>query len=254
MGMSNCSGQCELCINYGHCLAGCGDNEFQLDEEKFKSIKKNLSNTYVVMPVTTGLRLDQEAEPLADYDAIIQCTNKMVKSKECVDLGLEPTHMINNVSIRHGDIAGDMRVTTYTDEEFIVYHEGLKTSLKFRPEMLPKISYDGKLFYKLFDPKMVSTINPKFKPDTLVQLIRDPESDFNDTEEDITGLCYIEKYDDLEGFLVVRIRKKLTGIENRPYTLIAPSRFFTLVELNKYLFKVIDVDFGKISESLRGLL
>lgn len=61
MGMSNCSGQCELCVNYGHCLAGCGDDEFQLDEEKLKSIKKNLSITYV-MPVRRGLRLDQEKE------------------------------------------------------------------------------------------------------------------------------------------------------------------------------------------------
>jgi len=185
-------------------------------------------------------------EPLADYDAIIQGTNKMVKSKECVELGLEPTHMINNVSIRHGDIVGDMRVMTYTDEEFVVYHEGLKTSLKFRPWMLPKISYDGRAFYKLFDSKMVSTINPKFKPDTLVQLIRDPECDFIDTEEDITGLCYINEYEDnLKGFVVIRIQKKSTGNENRPYTLIAPSRFFTLDTLNKYLFKVIDVNFGE---------
>jgi hypothetical protein len=187
------------------------------------------------------------AEYLADYDPIIQYTNKIVKSKECVDLGLKPTHMINNVSIRHGDIAGNMRVETYTDEEFTVYHEGLKISLKFRPEMLPKISYDGKLFYKLFDSKMISEINPEFKSDTLVQLIRDPEADFEDTEEDITGLCYIEEYvDNLEGFSITHIRKKSTDIENRPYTLVSPSRFFTSNELNKYLFKVIDVDFGKI--------
>ena len=186
-------------------------------------------------------------EPLADYDAIIQYTNKTMKSKECIELGLKPTHMINNVSIRHGDITGDMRVKTYTDEDFTVYHEGLKICIKFRPEMLPKISYDGKLFYKLFDSEIVSSINPKFKPDTIVQLIRDPECYFNDTEEDITGLCYIEEYDDdLEGFLITHIRKKSTGMENRPYTLVAPSRFLTLNELHKYLFKVIDVDFGKI--------
>lgn len=186
-------------------------------------------------------------EPLADYDKIIQYTNKMVKSKECIELGLEPTHMINNVSVLHGDISGDMRVKTYTDEEFTVYHEGLKTILKFRPEMLPKISYDGKKFYYLFDSKGVSAVNPNFKPDTLVQLIRDPEADFRDTEDDITGLCYIEEYDtDLGGFSVTHIRKKSTGMENRPYTVMVPTRFFTLNELNKYLFKVIDVDFGKI--------
>lgn len=188
-------------------------------------------------------------ESLDDYDAIVQYTNKSIKSKECVELGLEPTHMINNISIRHGDIIGDMRVNTYTDEEFVVHHEGLKTSLKFRPEMLPKISYDGKLFYKLFDSKMVSTINPKFKTDTLVQLIRDPECDFKDTEEDITGLCYIGEYvDSLEGFSMTQLQKKVTNIENRPYTLWTHTRFFSLVELNKYLFKVIDVDFGKIHD------
>jgi hypothetical protein len=231
-------------------LAGCGDDDFLLDVEKFKVHTENWWN---VNTDFDGDRLDRVF--LDDYDAIIQCTNKIIKSKECVELGLA-THMVNNVSIRNGNIFGDMRVKTYTDEEFVVYHEGLKTILKFRPEMLPKISYDGESFYKLFDSEMVSTINPKFKPDTLVQLIRDPEVDFNDTEDDITGLCYIEKYDDdLEGFSVIHIQKKLTGIENRPYTLIAPSRFFTLTELSKYLFKVINVDFGKIRDkSVRGLL
>jgi hypothetical protein len=166
-----------------------------------------------------------------------------------VELGLEPTHMINKISVRHGDIVGDMRVKTYTDEEFIVYHEGLKTTLKFTPEMLPKISYDGKLFYKLFDSKMISTVNFRFKTDTLVQLIRDPEFDFNDTEEDFTGLCYISEHDDdWEGFSITHIQKKSTGQKNRPYTLKTSSRFFTLIELNKYLFKVIDVDFGKIHD------
>lgn len=183
------------------------------------------------------------------FDAIIQYTNKTIKSKECVELGLEPTHVINNISIRHGDIAGDMMVKTYTDEEFTVYHEGLKTILKFRPEMLPKISWDGKLFYKLFDSKLVSSVNPDFKPDTLVQLIRKPEVDFMVTEEDFTGLCYITEYDDnLKGFSITHIRKKSTGQENRPYTLITPSRFFYMNELNKYLFKVIDVHFGEIHE------
>jgi hypothetical protein len=185
------------------------------------------------------------AEPLADYDPIIQYTNKIVKSKECVEL--VPTHMVHNVLIRDGNIFGDMRVKRYTDEEFVVYHEGLKTNLTFRPEMLPKISYDGKVFYELFDSEMVSSVNPDFKPDTLVQLIRDPEADFQVTEEDLTGLCYITEYDDnLKGFSIIHIQKKITGVKNRPYTLRTPSRFFTLIELNKYLFRVIDVDFGEI--------
>ena len=190
---------------------------------------------------------DTYVEPLVNYDPIIQYTNKIVKSRECIELGLEPTHMVNNVAIRNGNIFGDMRVKTYTDEEFVVYHEGLKTSLTFRPEMLPKISYDGKIFYKLFDSEMVSSVNPDFKPDTLVQLIRDPNADFQVTEEDLTGLCYITEYDDnLKGFSIIHIQKKPTGVESRPYTLRAPSRFFTLIELNKYLFKVIGVDFGEI--------
>ena len=56
---------------------------------------------------------NQYTDPLTNYDAIIQGTNKVIKSKDCVELGLDPTHMINNVSIRHGDITGDMRVKTY---------------------------------------------------------------------------------------------------------------------------------------------
>lgn len=184
------------------------------------------------------------------FDAIIQYTNKSIKSKECVELGLAPTHTVNNVSVRKGNISGDMRVTRYTDEEFIVYHEGLKTTLAFRPEMLPKISYDGKVFYKLFDSEMVSAINPDFKPDTLVQLIRDPKCDFSIDEVDFTGLFYIEEYDGgLEGFTVTHIRKKSTGWENRPYTLVAPTRFFSVDELKKYLFRVLDVDFGKIRDN-----
>jgi hypothetical protein len=154
--------------------------------------------------------------------------------------------MINNISIRHGDITGDMRVTRYTDEEFVVYHEGLKTTLTFRPEMLPKISYNGKIFYKLFDSEMVSSVNPDFKPDTLVQLIRDPEADFKD-ENDLTGVYYIEEYDEtFEGFVCTHVVKKATNQENRPFTLVSPVRCFKTNELNKYMFKVIDVDFGKI--------
>lgn len=62
MGMSNCSGPCEFCVNNGHCLVGLGYDDFQFDEEKFKSITKNLSNTYVFMPVRRELRLAQEKE------------------------------------------------------------------------------------------------------------------------------------------------------------------------------------------------
>ena len=186
---------------------------------------------------------------LADYDPIIQGENKIIKSKECMELGLEPTHMVHNVSIRNGNIFGDMRVKSYTDEEFVVYHEGLKTSLTFKPYMLPKISDDGEKFYKLFDSKMVSIVNPDFKLDMLVQLIRDPEYDFRGTEEDMTGVWYIKEYDyDLKGFSMTRIQKKSTGQENTSYTLITPSRFFYMNELNKYLFKVIDVHFGEIHE------
>ena len=185
-------------------------------------------------------------EPLVDYDKIIQYTDKMVKSKECIELGLAPSHMINNVSVSHGDISGDMRVKTYTDEEFTVYHEGLKTLLKFKPQVLPKISYDGKKFYYLFDSKRVSSVNPNFKPDTLVQLIRNPEADFT-TEDDLTGVYYIEEYDEtFGGFICTHVAKKATGQENRPFTLVSPVRCLKLDELNKYLFKVIDVDFGEI--------
>ena len=186
------------------------------------------------------------AEPLADYDPIIQYTSKVVKSKECVELGLEPSHMINKVSVRNGEISGDMWVKHYTDEEFTVYHEGLKTLLKFGPEVLPKISWDGKKFFHLFDSKMVSSVNPNFKPDTLVQIIRDPEADFKD-EDDLTGVYYIEEYDEtFEGFVCTHVAKKATNQENRPFTLVSPVRCFKTNELNKYMFKVIDVDFGEI--------
>ena len=187
-----------------------------------------------------------DATPFSDYDPIIQCENKIVKSRECIELGLEPTHMVENVSIRNGNIFGDMRVKTYTDKEFVVYHEGLKTLLKFGPEMLPKISYNGKVFYKLFDSEMVSTVNPDFKPDTLVQIIRDPEADFKD-ENDITGVYYIEEYDEtFESFVCTHVVKKATNQENRPFTLVSPAMCFKTNELNKYMFKVIDVDFGEI--------
>lgn len=190
------------------------------------------------------------AETLDDYDAIIQGTNKIIKSKEAEVLELKPTQMIHNVLFRHGEISGDMMVKTYTDEEFTVYHEGLKMTLTFKPWMLPKISYNGKVFFKLFDSEMVSAINPDFKPDTLVQLIRDPKCDFSIDEVDFTGLFYIEEYDGgLEGFTVTHIRKKSTGWENRPYTLVAPTRFFSVDELKKYLFRVLDVDFGKIRDN-----
>lgn len=191
-----------------------------------------------------------EVETLADYDAIVQYTNTSVKSEHQIISNLKTGDIINAITIRHGHIDGEMVIKTYTDEEFTVYHNGLKISLTFTPEMLPEITFHNGESERLFKCELVPSVHPKFKPDTLVQLIRDPECDFKDTEENFTGLCYIKEYDDadFEGFSITHIQKKSTGQENRPYTLITPSRFFTLHELNKYLFKVIDVDFGKIHD------
>jgi hypothetical protein len=188
-------------------------------------------------------------ETLADYDAIVQYTNSSVKSEHPIISNLKCGDIIHDVTIRHGHIDGEMVIKTYTDEEFTVYHNGLKISLKFTPEMLPEITFHNGESERLFKCELVPSVHPKFKPDTLVQLIRDPEADFKYIEEDITSLCYVGEYvDSLEGFSMTQIQKKVTNIESRPYTLCVSTRFFSLVELNKYLFKVIDVDFGKICD------
>ena len=193
---------------------------------------------------------DYIMETLADYAAIVQYTNSTVKSEHPIISNLKTGDIINAITIRHGhNIDGEMVIKTYTDKEFTVYHNGLKIGLTFIPEMLPEITFHNGESERLFKCESVPTVHPKFKPDTLVQLIRDPEADFKYTEEDITGLCYIEEYvDSLEGFSMTQIQKKVTNIESRPYTLRTHTRFFSLVELNKYLFKVIDVDFGKVRD------
>lgn len=62
MGISNCSGPCELCVNHGHCSAHSSDNDFQLDMDKWKPILENWWNINVAETLKRGLRLDQEAD------------------------------------------------------------------------------------------------------------------------------------------------------------------------------------------------
>ena len=141
MGMSNCSGPCELCVNNGHCLAGCGDDDFQLKEE---SMTKNNITAWLPCVVSDGTWSINEDVHKGDH--IYRIFNDKIDIKANMTINHLGYYMIGihimdaHASIFEFEIDDSMRVcltSSENDPGTLV----MKQKLKFNTELTPGCLY-----------------------------------------------------------------------------------------------------------------